>query len=320
MELATPVKEPQVREATAACEDSAMSGDCGGTSASELSTCYNSSPGTTLEAEDANGSGSLSAATSATSDTPMPLRMNLPADDQKEEPAVMVIQNLYKMMKRNGGEFGLPRKAVSEASGLEILEDKTAFKAASSSERKDVAELQRQLEETRSELRAADKEAKEIRGQKAALLEEVQAVQGREASFEAREAALEERFRREEEAAELQRHIFEVEIKRAYQERLQAAARSEALEKELKQAQKAASKQTKRNKVANGAPAQVVLSRHDLAMRASFEGEYAPEERQKASHGRQIRRTSKMSSKSASKASSGWFAACCSMEVAPKAA
>jgi len=319
MELATPVKAPQVREAAAACEDSAMSGDCGGTSASELSTCYNSSPGTTLEAEDANGSGSLSAATSATSDTPMPLRMNLPAD-QKEDPAVMVVQNLYKMMKSNGGEFGLPRKAISEASGLEILEDKTAFKAASSSERKDVAELQRQLEDTRSELRAADKEAKEVRGQQAALLEEVQSVQGREALFEARAAALEERFRREEEVAELQRHIFEVEIKRAHQERLQAAARSEALEKELKQAQKAACKQTKRNKVTDGAPAQAILSRHDLAMRASFEGENAPEERRQASHGRHIRRTSKMSSKSASKASSGWFAGCCSMEVAPKAA
>mmetsp|Transcript_4890 Transcript_4890/g.8723 ORF Transcript_4890/g.8723 Transcript_4890/m.8723 type:complete len:331 (-) Transcript_4890:144-1136(-) len=328
MELATPVKERQERDAaTAGCEDGAMSGDCGGTSASELSTCYNSSPGTTLEAEDANGSGGLSAATSATSDTPMPLQMNLPAD-RKEEPAVLVVHNLFRMRTINGGEFGLPRKAMSEATGLEIMEEKPAYKAASAlgADAKEAAELRRTLEETRADLRAADKEAKaaeELRGQQAALMEEVQALQQREASFGARAAELEERCRREEEIAELQNHIFEVDIRRAQEERRMAAARTEALEKELKQVQKLATRQIRRSKVVDDlAAGQAALARHDLAMRSSFEGEFAPEERQKANLGRQVRRNSKMrskaSSKSSSKLSQGWFACCSSMEVAPK--
>eukprot|EP00440_Ansanella_granifera_P010399 gb/GFBE01011280.1/.p1 GENE.gb/GFBE01011280.1/~~gb/GFBE01011280.1/.p1 ORF type:complete len:330 (+),score=92.54 gb/GFBE01011280.1/:1-990(+) len=326
MELATPIKECQDRERAGCCEDGAMSGDCGGTSASDLSTSYNSSPGTVTEADDPNSSGNLSGSTSATSDPP-PQRLRLPPEP-REESAALVIRNIFSIMKQNGGEFGLPRKAVSEATGLGMLALQGAPRPANVEEAKvpvaekrkepsqEVEELRQELLATRCELESAKQDtlaAEQLRENQAALIEKLAVYEQREAQSAEDAAELEEKARRDEEAVNLERHIFEVEIRRVQRELQLAAERTEALDKDLKQAQKMANKQQRRERkvLQSSQPkAKEVMSRHELALRASFQ-----EERSNSKKGSKNKDKDKSRSED-----QGWFSfgCCSSVEAAPK--
>jgi len=330
MEMSTPTKEEsQEPDCRRNCEDR----DCSGSRASEISTSYNSSPGAMTEADDPNNSGNVSTATSATSDM-QPLQLPI-EEEQKEDSAVLVMRNLFAIMQsKDSGVMALSRKAAPDSSSLQLLsfsergavdEQQEATVPGAAEEVQEAEKLRRELESARQKLEgAAGREAviqAEAQAREDALLQKTADLEAREAQFTELQAELEEKARRDEEISKLQRHIFEVENSRIQKELDRAIARKEALERELKQASKQVAKQQRRNPQADQtseqAPmAQEVISRHELALRASFEDE---------SHVRQgtKQRAAKAKSGKAgdggSEANQGWFS-CCSVQTATKRA
>lgn len=295
MDLATPIKE---KDLGSSCEDSATGGDCcGGTTASELSTCCNSSPATIAEAEDSAGSGHCSTATLGDA---LPGALKLPGDS-KEDQAVTVVQNIFKLMKANNGKFGLPMKDVSNSKCADYpgLEGQLASAAPESikeqsnedlDKHSEVAQeaelLRRELEAARCELQVLGHEAQNA----SCLRDQLRDIAQREAACIERTIELEDKVIREAEAVRLERHIFEVEMRRSQQELQRASARSEVLEKELKQAQKLSTKQQRHGlkdagqlqKEAALCHSKDIMDRHDLALRANFsEMDVAPRQSSK---------------------------------------
>ncbi|CAJ1399564.1 unnamed protein product [Effrenium voratum] len=141
-----------------------------------------------------------------------------------------------------------------------------------------------------------------------ALLVEILGLRGagqfdRLAELRARASELEEKAKRQEEISALQSHILEVEMQRCQEELQLSRSKVEALEKELKQAQKL----KQRCEAKLPASSQEAVHRHEMAVRASFEDTRA-ETRERTSPSRKA---------SKAEAQQGWFA-CCSVQHAPK--
>jgi len=239
-------------------------------------------------------SGDALPATQATSGDALPGALKLPGDS-KDDQAVAVVQNIFKLMKANDGKFGF--KAVTnskcpDCQGLEgqlasaapefikeqIHEDMDTNSEAMDAEEAKVAQhaelLRIELEAARCELQGLAQEAQNAN----CLRDQLRDIAQREAACIERAIELEEKVIREAETVRLERHIFEVEMKRAQQELQRASVRSEVLEKELKQAQKLSTKQQRHclkdaaqlHKEPALCHSQDIMGRHDLALRATF--------------------------------------------------
>jgi len=270
----------------------------GGQGDSESSTCYNSSPGAATQADETFGVDSTGPQRSDEAVLQEAVEISGPKDS-----ATKVILNLRSIAEKNGGQIGLPKLVMREVQS--ICEDGEAVPKSWDPFR-EAERLRAELANSRSELQRVQKAAVEesdLRLQQAMLQSKVQEVEQREALMHRRAVELEERAKREHEMSSLQCHIFEVEMKRCQEELQHSRSKIEALEKELKQAQKSKQRKGEGSAKTSAPSSQDAVRRHEIAVRASFE-----ECREKTS-------PSKRSSNE--DASQGWLS-CCSVQSAPK--
>mmetsp|Transcript_53701 Transcript_53701/g.125183 ORF Transcript_53701/g.125183 Transcript_53701/m.125183 type:complete len:286 (-) Transcript_53701:195-1052(-) len=266
---------------------------------SAASTSYNSSPGAVTQAEETFGMDSKGVGSrSAEAILEEAIALAGPKDS-----ATKVILNLRTMAEKNGGQVGLPKQVTREIHSVDENGEAvvTAWDPFREAER-----LRQELSAVRSELGRAQKavlEEGDLRLQQAMLQSKVQEVEQREAELLRRAQELEDKTKREQEVSSLQCHIFEVEMMRCQEEMQQSRSKIEALEKELKQAQKLKVKRGEGYAKSTAPSSQEAVRRHELAVRASFE-----ENREKSSPSRRS---------SNEDGSQGWMS-CCSVQTAPK--
>ncbi|CAE7579044.1 QSOX1 [Symbiodinium natans] len=264
---------------------------------SEASTSYNSSPGATTQAEETFGVDSTGPQRSTEAVLQEAMQVSGPKDS-----ATKVILNLRSIVEKNGGQLGLPRLVSREMqrvdeNGEAVPKPWDPFREAE--------RLRAELANARSELQRVQQaivEESDLRLQQAMLQSKVQEVEQREAVMHRRALEFEERAKRDHEVSSLQCHIFEVEMKRCQEELQQSRSKIEALERELKQAQKSKQRKAEGCAKTSAPSSQEAVRRHEIAVRASFE---------------ECREKTSPSKRSSNEDAQGWLA-CCSVQAAPK--